>query len=331
MPISLTDSSSQLNERVVAFLWHQWSSIGVAGHVRAGDNRIVDPEALLLATTRFGRYDSRLLDQSINWLAGYGRGINLQRLQNLHREWPGLADTRILATISKTLAQQLAPAETAEARSLFRCLDGRPTGLFGPGSIFGKLGLKRPPLDLGDMRQPPTPRSGGSLLLTRRYLLGANARAEIMAWLFTPDTGNAAAIARSTGYFFESIQQTLNEMEESGHILSARQGREKLFHVICQDWDYLVPALANGPESFPRWVDWMPVFVAIARFADALATPGLNKKSESRQGILLCDALDQAMPALTRAGHAHQMQTTRDMRGAELTQSLIADLETILP
>lgn len=331
MPISLINSSSQLNERVVAFLWHQWSSIGVAGHVRAGDNRIVDPEALLLATTRFGRYDSRLLDQSIKWLAGYGRGINLQRLRNLHREWPGLADTRILAAISQTLAQQLAPAETLEARSLFRCLDGRPTGLFGPGSIFGKLGLKRPPVDLGDMRPPPNPRSGGSLLLTTRYRFGPNARAEIMAWLFTHETGNPAAIARSTGYFFDSIQRTLNEMEESGHILSTHQGREKLFHVIYQDWDYLVPALASGPECFPRWVDWMPLFAAIARFADALAMPRHNEKSESCQGLLLREALDQARPALARVGQVHQMNTTRDMRGAELVQSLLADLESILP
>jgi hypothetical protein len=331
MPILLTDSSSQLNERVVAFLWHQWSSIGVAGHARAGDNRIIDPEALLLATTRFGRYDSRLLDQSINWLAGYGRGINLKRLQNLHREWPGLADTRILAAISKTLAQQLAPSETVEARSLFRCLDGRPTGLFGPGSIFVKLGLKRPPVDLGDMRPPPNRQSGGTLLLTTRYLFGPNVRAEIMAWLFTHDTGNAATIARSTGYFLESIQQTLNKMEESGHILSARHGREKLYHVIYQDWDYLVPALASGPESFPRWVDWMPLFAAIGRFSDALAMPGLDRKSESFQGIQLREALDQAMPALARAGHVHQMKTTRAMRRAELIQSLLADLETILP
>ena len=38
------------------------------------------PEALLLATTRFGRHDSRLMDESIDWLSQFGRRISLQRL-----------------------------------------------------------------------------------------------------------------------------------------------------------------------------------------------------------------------------------------------------------
>ncbi len=348
MPISLTDSSSQLNERVVAFLWHQWSSIGVAGYARTGDDWIIDPEALLLATTRFGRYDARLMDESIDWLVSYGRRINLQRLQNLHREWPGLADTRVLAATSDVLGQQavlrkwrivaeLAPvtiADPVETESLFLSLDGKPAARFGPDEpIFGKYGLRRGPLEHRGMSQPPNPRIGGSLLFTLRSLFGVNARAEIMAWLLTHDAGHPAAIARSTGYFSKSIQQTLNEMEESGQIVSVRQGREKLFRVRSQDWRFLVPASANGPDPkpFPRWVDWMPLFAAIARFADALAMPGLDERSESFQGIQLREALDQAMPALTRAGHAHQMQTTRDMGGAELIQSLLADLEIILP
>jgi len=108
MPTSLTDSSSRLTERVVDFLWRQWSSIGVAGYARIGDDWIIDPEALLLATTHFGRYDARLLDESIDWLVKFGRRINLQRLQNLHRVWTGVADPRVLAAISDILGQQAA-------------------------------------------------------------------------------------------------------------------------------------------------------------------------------------------------------------------------------
>jgi hypothetical protein len=37
------------------------------------------------------------------------------------------------------------------------------------------------------------------------------------------------------------------------------------------------------------------------------------------------------MPGLVRAGIAHQMQATRNTRGADLIESLLADLETILP
>ena len=108
MPTSFQDSLSHLTTRMVDLLWHQWSSIGVAGYPRPGDDWIIDPEALLLATTRFGRHDSRLMDESIDWLAKFGRRISLQRLQGLHRSWPGVADPRALAALAEVLGQQVA-------------------------------------------------------------------------------------------------------------------------------------------------------------------------------------------------------------------------------
>ena len=59
--------------------------------------------------------------------------------------------------------------------------------------------------------------------------------------------------------------------------------------------------------------------------------PGLDEKSENFQAIQLREALDQATPALARAGRLHQMQATRDLRGTALIAALLADLETILP
>ena len=125
------------------------------------------------------------------------------------------------------------------------------------------------------MSQSPDPRSRGNLLFALRALFGVNARAEIMAWLLSHDSGHPAAIARSTGYFSKSIQQTLNEMEESGQVISVRQGREKMFRVRAQDWRFLAPVTASDGDSkpFPRWVDWMPLSAAITRFAETLALP----------------------------------------------------------
>jgi len=37
------------------------------------------------------------------------------------------------------------------------------------------------------------------------------------------------------------------------------------------------------------------------------------------------------MPGLVRTGIAHQMQATRNPRALDLIESLLADLETILP
>ena len=341
MPTSFQDSLNHLTTRMVDLLWHQWSSIGVAGYPRPGDDWIIDPEALLLATTRYGRHDSRLMDESIDWLAKFGRRISLQRLQGLHRSWPGVADSRVLAAIAEVLGQQTAhrkwrviadPApEISAAESFFIRSDGAPGILIGDAEpIFAKHGLLRGKLDLRGMSQPPDPRTRENLIFTLRALLGVNARAEILAWLLTHDSGHPAAIARSTGYFSKSIQQILNEMEESAQVLSIRHGREKHFRVRAADWLFLLAPPAEGQSAFPRWVDWMPLFAAITRFAETLALPGIDDKSEHFQAIKLREALDEAMPALVRAGVSHELRSSRDQRGADLVQSLLADLDSLL-
>lgn len=326
---------------MVDLLWHQWSSIGVAGYTRPDDDWIVDPEALLLATTRFGRQDSRLMDESIDWLAKFGRRISLQRLQGLHRSWPGVADPRVLAAIAEVLGQQIAhrkwrvltdPApETSPPESLFIRSDGTPAIHSGDADpVFAKHGLLRGTLELRGMSQPPDPRARQNLIFTLRALLGVNARAEIFAWLLTHDSGHPAAIARSTGYFSKSVQQILNEMEESAQVISVRHGREKHFRVRAADWQFLLPPPADGQSAFPRWVDWMPLFAAITRFTETLALPGIDDQSEHLQAIQLREALDESMPALIRAGVSHELRSSRDQRGALLIQSLLADLDSLL-
>ena len=80
----LQDFRSRCLEGVLNLLWRQWCSLGVAGHSEpAREAYLIDPEALLLATTSLGRYDPRLFDESLDWLTGYGSLINLQRLKNL--------------------------------------------------------------------------------------------------------------------------------------------------------------------------------------------------------------------------------------------------------
>ena len=319
------------------FLWYQWSALGVAGQRGGDDDRIVDPEALLLATSRFGRYDSRLLDEVIDWLSLNGKRINLQRLRRLHDKWP-VADLRVITAISKGLATQSMmrkwltlsgdlPGEL-KPEPLFIQFDGSALPVSNkPDRNFLRHGLLRDPVERRRMSQPPDPRRAANLLCCLRALFGVNSRAEIIAWLLTHESGHPAAIARDTGYFSKTVQHTLNEMEDSGHIRSNRNGREKLFWLKPSDWDFLI--LWSQPSGFPRWVDWMPVFSAITTFIDALATPGLDDAPEQVQSIQLRQALDDAMPALSRAGLAERLTATREQTGARLINAILQDLEKL--
>ena len=338
MTTSFQASRDKLLGRFLDFLWHQWSTLGVAGQ-RGGDgDRIIDPEALLLATTRFGRYDSRLLDEVIDWLTSNGKRINLQRLRRLHEEWP-VADQRVLAAISGLLAKQasmrkwkslstLWPAEAAP-EPLFVNADGRSQLIIDePDPDFLRYGLLRDPLERRQMSRSPDSGHAANLLCCLRALFGVNARAEIIAWLLTHESGHPAAIARDTGYFSKSVQHTLNEMEDSGHIHSRREGREKIFWLKPGDWDFLITW--SQSSGFPKWVDWMPVFSGITTFVTALSEPGLDDLPEKVQAIQLRQALDTAMPALSRAGLAKTMTASRKLTGAELISAIHRDLEKLI-
>ncbi len=343
MAISFPDTRRHLDEIAVNFLWHQWSSIGVAGGARSGDAWMIDPEALVLATSRYGRHDPRLMDESLDWLVRNGRRINVLRLRSLDEEWPAIADRRVLAGIAGILGKQSVlrkwrgighPASPdAEPEPLFFSANGGYLPVLGdPDRDFQAAGLLRGPVEHRGMSKAPDARMPGNLIFLLRAFFGVNARAEIFAWLLVHGSGNPTAIARDTGYFNKSVQLTLNEMEESCQILSSRQGREKIYRVNGDSWHFLL-APSGGPKDqrvFPVWFDWMPVFDILVRIVETFAIPGLDEKSEAFQAIKFRDALDSLKPAIDRVAVTHGWRTTTDLRGAELIQSVLADLDSLL-
>lgn len=77
------------------------------------------------------------------------------------------------------------------------------------------------------------------------------------------------------------------------------------------------------------WVDWMPVFSAITTFIDALGQPGLDDAPEQVQSIQLRQALDSAMPALSRAGLAESLTASRKLTGTQLIDAIHEDLNKL--
>lgn len=335
MTASLIESSSRVTARLVDLLWDQWSSLGLAGYVHAEPSHLVDPEALLLLSTRVARHDARLFDEILDWLRENGSRINLQRLRHIMKEY-SFGEPAVLGAMAECLAIE---SRLAKWKLLLRHIpapaksDPEPLffthRFFGePHPIFLKWGLQRGKLEFRRMSQPPPTDQAAGFLFKLRALFGNQARAEVMAWLLANEYGHPAEIARQIGYFRRTVQLVLNELAESGQIRAIRVGREKNFALRHEDWRFLL----DDPvaKEFPRWINWPSLFHSLLLFQEALAKPGLDEKSERFQAIQLREALDQAMPALVRAGVAHRLNTTRDLRGADLVRSLLADLDTLL-
>jgi hypothetical protein len=337
MICSSIDTRSELLSSLLDCLWRQWSSLGVPGSVRSDDARPIDPEALLLASTRWGRHDARLMEGAIDWLTANGQRINLLRLRRLHDEWP-LADARVLAALGERLSHQSAlrkwrgilplSAHRGEPEPLMIQADGKPMPIMGaPDADFLKHGLL---VGIRERKKPmraPNPMRTANLICSLRALWGVNARAEIVAWLLAHESGYPAIIARETGFFTKTIQHTLNEMEESGHIHSRRVGREKIFWINQADWRFLTSAIADRQRL--SWVPWMPLYCLCSKLLEALGSTEFEAESDELKAIHIRQWITELAPTIDAAGLTAKFSSTPKLSGRSLIRAFESDLQIV--
>ncbi len=298
-------SREQFREALLGFLWRQWSALGVAGTVPSATDRIIDPEALLLATTTLGR-EPRLFDEVMDWLNNNGQLINLQRLQNLGRH---MGDLTVLRPIAAHLAHRsvhskwktLVDPETQEKKP--QLLFPRVPVFGSVDELFARHGWLRGPVTLRKLSLTPDPHRPTNLLIKLRALFGMQARAEVMAYLLAKDSGYAGEMADQLVYFPRTIQTTLNDLERSGHLESRHEGHEKRFWLRHDDWRFLlkgVDTADRGSSGFPRWIDWRSFFVAMESISGFLDRQDLEQGPGSVRAIELRACLSKLDPTFLR-------------------------------
>ena len=304
----LTNFKRQLCNALLAFLWRQWSALGVAGQARTGDPWLIDPEALLLFSTIVARHDARLFDEILDWLQLNADALNLQRLARLQKDH-ALGDATVLAAMAAQITGGKAYPKwrTIVARTPAFVVDTPPRSLFPHLPVIGRgeatwlaWGWQRPPVELRGLSQAPRPDQPATFLFKLRALFGLQARAEVMAWLLTRETGHPAEIARATGYFRGSIQAVLNELSTSGHVFALRSGREKRFGLCHEEWRFLLTW--SDAREFPRWMPWEVIFSLFQRLWIALEHPRLLGLSPAVQAIELDRALAPSIVSLSSVG-----------------------------
>ena len=191
----LIKSKDQFQDRIFDFLWQKWSILGVSGVTKSKDNRIIDPEALLLFSLGVCRYEPRLFDEIIDWLFLNGQFINVQRLQQIQKKYEFHCGPQ-LSAIAELLAKKsryklkwsgLAKKYYHEsAEPLFYGKDG--VALPCPqdkdaNPEFLNHGLRRGKINLRGYSQSFDLHCPACLLFRLRSLIGINARAEILCLL----------------------------------------------------------------------------------------------------------------------------------------------------
>jgi hypothetical protein len=335
MPKSPTNSKPQLREALLDLLWQQWAALGVAGAAKPDAEWCVDPEALLLITTTQGRTDPRLFNEMLDWLWVHGESVNVQRLKNIQKAL-GLGDRRVLGAIAAWLSQRstlskwkplavISESVPKTTEPLFISKDGTPQPSFGASDpIFLKHGFQRGPIKRRELSQAPNPLLPTTLLWKLRALFGVQARAEILLWLLTHESGHAADIARGTFYFPRTVDETLKELATSGMVKSARAGREKRCWLKPSEWSFL--QTWNRPDGFPRWIDWARFFTMQERISVVLSNHDLSPMLQASE---LRRVFDELQPVLTDGGLLPGFAASRNDSGVAFTDALLKDVSIL--
>jgi hypothetical protein len=108
--MEMTELHDRLRAALTDFLWDQWVALGLAGHASGTPVPfVIDPEALLLATLRFGMNEARFRGEVLDWLQRNGSLLSVQRMKNLD------------------VATHMAPPEHIRGLSAFMVRAGHPT------------------------------------------------------------------------------------------------------------------------------------------------------------------------------------------------------------
>ena len=342
MDISLPNFRAQCLEAIRELLWRQWCSLGVAGHAApASSGHLIDPEALLLATTSMGRYEPRLFDESFDWLTRFGTIINLQRLKNLQQH-TALGDEQVLCSLAEWLTANASQARW-KAVSKDKSTKAGVEPLFlieGPDAaesepIFLAHGLKRGRFQPRGMSRAPSPLLPPNLVFSLRALIGVSARVEVILSLAGGTSAHASEIARMTGYAPRTLQTILQEMTLSGHLLAqepptirstkVRRGPNRRYQIQPSDWAFLT----NG-RPLPCWFPWASLFALVRQVLITIPAPGEPEKHPAVVSAKLRAVLAAQGPALASAGLLPALDLRPQATGDELLQTLAERLPAAL-
>jgi hypothetical protein len=291
--MTLTVSRDSLLAATVDLLWAQWTELGVGG-TRGTPTSIIDPEALLAVTTVFGRYEPRLFDEVLDWLAGHSAALDVTRLRRVS-DLRLLGDRRLLTTLLVFMREQSSSSKWAEAaqrgllageerepyapQALFRTTDGGVLPTFGEHDpFFASHGFERPVLALRGLSSAPDARRPALARLRLRALMGQGVRAEVLLYLSTHDHAHGRLMADRGAYSQRQVAEYLSGLEDAGLAESWAQGRRLEYR--------LAPPLADVVSSGTGYVDWIGVFTLLVAAWDTLSSAALEPDSYIASTIL---------------------------------------------
>lgn len=286
--MSVQEYKNRLHEAVLDLIWKQWTALGIPGQTAVPkSDMVLDPEALLLFSAGFARYDQRLYDLILDWLPVHSSQINIQRLKALHAkaEWK---DSASLGYICAVLAESdpfrwgktagsFSGGAVKQPEVLFRDRDNQPEKFIpGQDPLALRWGFSRNIRRNSGKIAGQLPKSPAALLLQMRGLLGISARAETILILLTSSMCKVQDIVDRSGFTWKSIQDVLAELSAGGYVSSLDgAGRGKQYFLTEPE-----KLLRFFGLRTPIFWNWMNLFDVVGLLWQTCSNPFWKKVSE---------------------------------------------------
>jgi hypothetical protein len=233
--------SAVIEARAVELLWRQWTALGVAG-VAPRAKQAIDLEALIAFTPSVARADPRLLDESRDWCARFGKSfLSISRLRQLTK---------------------LIPSDPKQHRSDLPSMLINGTPLSEGRRLSQKS--RHPSLDQPSLLQ-----------LRSRYVFGVGARADVLAGLAMEGRrkgGQRISEIRPSGYTKAAVSTVLDELAQAEILIKLSRATSVRYELAREA--PLRSLLAPLPRAMPRWAER---FLIVATILEAWRAFGSRK------------------------------------------------------
>lgn len=271
--MSVLSYKEELREAIQDLLWRQWAQLGVAGYAEDEESCLVlDPEALLLFSSRWCRKEDRLYDAMVQWLSVRGGLVNISRLKALQKQSAWKAPS-LLGTMAAEHALQDDKRWRRIAEEWRAATDAEmpePTLLAAEAKTpFGTRKIAR-----------RLPQQTATALLRLRACVGVSARAEVLLLLMLSPYCPATELSARSGYSRSALHELLKEMVQ-GEAIEQETETPRGMCLLLRDaalWRALLHL--SEKTEFPHW---QHLYDALGLLWETIANPRLAALSEQTQ------------------------------------------------
>ena len=262
-------SNAAVADHALELVWSLWRELGLSGWVGNQPSTGIDLEPLIIATSRLGASDPRLLEEAFDWCLANSKFISAVRLRNLLPSFD-LPTQKAFGDFASTIKRHRKVAWPGSGSPLRLEITGRSSA----------PELARPALQQ----------------LRLRAVFGVSARAEIL-WTMLRQPSRFYVIgelALSTAYGKDNIADALELLSMAGVVTRTTMATTGNWRTYRLDVAPALEALVGQPLPTPDWGARFRLVLALIRlFADA-------PESATGRAAAIVSFLDAAQQDLRR-------------------------------